>query len=74
MAKTRYWHELTDSEVKSLGNIVVRNLKQIYKQPNWCELSDATGFAGCWALVGKDRRQISPEFCKDCEFMHQEST
>jgi hypothetical protein len=72
MSEKPFWHELDDATVESLyaRNIAYATLMKRYRQPDWCTHPKAlNGLWGCWSLMGKKtRHQISPEYCKECEF------
>lgn len=65
----KYFHELSDKEVKALidSKPTWEYMNKHYKQPSWCTYPNAlNGIMGCWSLI-LARGEISPEFCKACE-------
>jgi len=67
----KYWHELTDKEVKVLvkagktWDYIIRH----YKQLDWCNYHEAlAGLMGCWKLVDFGmRKTITKNSCKNCD-------
>lgn len=68
----RYFHTLADSTVKKLisKGMTYGELKDKYKQPDWCAYPDALeGAMGCWSLMDMWglRHKISKEYCGGCD-------
>jgi len=70
--KGKYWHKLTDNEMKFLidNRITWGWIMENLKAPDWCLYDEPLeSVFGCWSLIDNDiRKQISNEYCKDCEF------
>ena len=64
-----FFHEaVTPEKFRELceQGITWGELKEMYKQPDWCMYKDALyGPMGCWSLLGF--RVTGVEFCKECE-------
>ena len=75
MDKVKYYHELTEEELKELINkkITIRELSKLHPQPIWCHYQDALyGIMGCWSLVNS-RISISKKFCKNCDCYEEDN-
>lgn len=65
----RYWHELTDAEVKEIESATVEEIQKHFKQPDWCEMPHAISERGCWSLTSPFTRQsICMKYCYRCEY------
>jgi hypothetical protein len=65
----KYFHELSEEELKSLENKTVGYVMDNYKQPDWCNYPRALSWGlGCWDLCSLDYPSvISKESCKTCD-------
>ncbi len=65
----KYWHKLTNEEVAKVIKKypLIKNIKKHYKQPDWCDDSNAIHPLGCWSLIGDNRKSISIKYCKSCD-------
>ena len=82
--RNKFWHELSEDEIKTLrkgkrrflfwrkrltwGEVMI-----MHPQPLWCNYPEAVcGVMGCWSLIGiggEDRRIRKIEDCEGCDLL-----
>ena len=60
-----YFHEATQQEREQYKTYT--ELREHFRQPDWCRLHEALDGWGCWSLAFYPER-ISNEFCSSCDY------
>jgi len=77
-----YWHKLKNSTIKRVykNKMTCKEVMLHYRQPDWCGYPNAiNGILGCWSLTMDadnskgNRKDISVEYCKDCDCFIKEA-
>lgn len=69
---TKYFHELTETELNILRKrkVTWKMIKEKFNKPEWCTNSKAFNVEdGCFALQDDaERKKLSTEYCKICTY------